>query len=154
MQKGHWTTLTDLQRFTYDGNSDGTTFQHQSEIFNKHAMDVEEINESFFKTEVSVITLVWNFLHSFILAYMMFRLNIINGAGLVTGLSAARIVEASIHHYCKLEDEVYYILYVICAMCTLAFIPPVIMKFYNFLTKQFYDAVDVMTERRLAENMN
>lgn len=149
---GHWTTLVDFLPFNYDGEIDGTKFQHEDEVFNEHFMDsATQTNDSIFTSEISVFAIIWNFFHSLLLAYVLFRLNIINGAGILVGLTGTRMAEASGHHFCRLEDDIYYFLYVICALCSLAFVPPIIHQFYKFISRQFWDAVDHAAEIKITE---
>ncbi len=149
---GHWTRLSDFLPFTEDGMKDGTKFQHIDEIFNIHSMDVVKDDEPIFTSEISVISIFWNFLHSLVLVYIMFRMNVLNGAAAIASMSSIRMVDASNTHFCRLENDVYYWLYAICALCTLAFIPAILFKFYNFIANQFWKAVDVAADKRLTED--
>jgi len=137
--------------FTEDGHKDGTKFQHLEEIFNVHSMDMPETEQPIFTSEVSVVSIIWNFLHSLVLIYIMFRMNIIHGTAAIASMSSLRMVEASENHYCRLENDVYYWIYAIFGLCCLAFIPAIVYKIYNFVVGQFWSAVDVAADKRLAE---
>lgn len=144
--------MSDFLPFTEDGLKDGTKFQHIDEIINLHSMDVVKEDESLFTSEISVVSIMWNFVHSLVLVYIMFRMNILNGAAAFASLSSIRMVEGYQNHYCRLEDDVYLWIYAIFSLCLLAFVPAIIYKVYSFITGQFWSAVDLAADKRLAED--
>lgn len=135
-----------------DGNEDETTYQHMAEVFND-AFSPEKVEEeeSVFTTEISVITMFWNFVHSAVLVFILFRMNVMAGAMAVTGAHHFQLAEALDNHSCRLTEDIYYLLYTIIALTATAIIPPILAKFSAFLKKQFRSAVSVEAERIVAE---
>lgn len=85
-------------------------------------MDNEEKDDCIFTTEVSVVSIAWNFLHTLVLFFIMIRINIFRGAAAVASLFSISLVDAVENHYCRLENNVYYciMLYLNC-VCQLLF---------------------------------
>lgn len=149
-----WTTLTDYLPFVDGQAADVTSFKHRDEIFDSHAMDeYKVVEDSFLTTDISLVSVGWNFVHTIIIAYVLFKLNVIGSTAAVATIAAARLHPAAAldSHLCRMEDDLYYLLYAILVLCALAFIPPLIFKLYRFLTDLFWESVDVQAARRVAE---
>lgn len=152
--------MDDYLPFTSDGteNPNDVKFIHHAEIFNGNALELSHDHLLYKPAENSFW---WQLFSDFIdlsqtlaLMYLWYRIYI--KFRIPTPPIAPielPVAEASSTHYCKINDDLYTLLYIIIFLCLISYVPKVVFKCYRFIKRQFNDAVDTAAEIKVSHGV-